>query len=560
VRHDRRVTDQPTIVFRNGPVFRADAARSWATAVAVRDGTIVAVGGDGEVSAYLRDADEVVDLEGRLLLPGFVDAHVHPVMGGLERMRCDLTGGETLADYQATIRDYVTEHADREWVLGGGWGMGAFDHGCPTAEQLDAVVGDRPAFLPNRDHHSAWVSSRALALAGIDADTADPADGRIERDATGRPTGALHEGAADLVERLVPANTQADLDDALLVGQDHLHSLGVVGWQDAWVEVGADGPSVHEAYLRAQQAGTLTARVVGCLWWPRETPPDGVADQVAHFVKVREETAGAGGRYDAGSVKIMLDGVAETFTAAMLEPYLDRCGHATDNTGISFVGGELLRDIVTRLDAAGFQVHFHALGDRAVRDALDAVAAARRANGSADRRHHLAHLQLVHPDDIARFRRLGATANLQALWATHEPEMDELTIPFLGERRAAWQYPFGDLFRSGATLAMGSDWPVSSPDPLAAIHVAVNRVSPVAPEGTPAFLPGQALPLAAAVAAYTAGSSYVSRLEGVGGTVAVGHRADLVVLDRDPFDGPPDEIGRARVERTYVDGRLVHRA
>lgn len=552
------MSEHPTIVFHNGPVFRADAARSWASAVAVRDGTIVAVGGDAEVAPYLRDAAEVVDLDGRLLLPGFVDAHVHPVMGGLERMRCDLTGGRSLAEYQATVRAYVEADPNRGWVLGGGWSMGAFDHGCPRAEELDAVVGDRPAFLPNRDHHSAWVSSRALQLAGIDATTPDPADGRIERDTAGNPTGALHEGAADLVERLVPANTQEDFDRALRVGQAYLHSLGVVGWQDAWVEVDAAGPSVHEAYLRAQESGTLTARVVASLWWPRETTAEAVADQVAHLVKVREEAAGAGPRYDPGTVKIMVDGVVETYTAALLEPYLDRCGHPTGNTGLSFVGGDLLRSVVTQLDAAGFQVHFHALGDRAVRDALDAVAAARRENGSADRRHHLAHLQLVHPDDVPRFGQLGATANLQALWAAHEPEMDDLTIPYLGEERAALQYPFADLLRAGATLAMGSDWPVSTPDPLAAMHVAVNRISPGAPEGTPAFLPGQSIPLPVAMAAYTAGSSYVSRLEQVTGSVAVGLRADLVLLDRNPFDGPAESIADARVLRTYVDGTLVH--
>ncbi|HEY6933805.1 MAG TPA: amidohydrolase family protein, partial [Marmoricola sp.] len=246
------MSDQPTTVFRNGPVFRADAARSWATAVAVRDGTVVAVGGDEAVAPYLPQADEVVDLAGRLLLPGFVDAHAHPVMGGLERMRCDLSDRRSLEGYQEVIRRYVDEHPDRPWVIGGGWSMGDFEHGCPTAATLDAVVGDRSAYLPNRDHHSAWVSSRALQIAGIDASTPDPADGRIERDASGNPTGALHEGAMDLVERLLPAETQADLDAALQVGQAYLHSLGVTGWQDAWVEVGGGGPSVHEAYLRAQ--------------------------------------------------------------------------------------------------------------------------------------------------------------------------------------------------------------------------------------------------------------------------------------------------------------------
>ncbi|OXM72898.1 amidohydrolase [Amycolatopsis thermalba] len=543
-----------TTVFRNGAVFCADAARSVASAVAVRDGVIVAVGGDAEVASIR--AGDVVDLHGRLLLPGFVDAHVHPVMGGLERLRCDLSGLATADEYLAAIGGYAAAHPDRAWILGGGWSMSAFPRGCPTAAVLDRTVPDRPVFLPNRDHHSAWVNTPALELAGISADTPDPADGRIERDEHGLPTGTLHEGAMALVERLVPAPAQADFDAGLREAQRHLHSLGVVGWQDALVEVDGPGASVHAAYLRAQREGTLTARVTGALWWDRACPPDGVADQVAALVKLREETARLGGRYDVGTVKVMLDGVAETFTAAMLEPYLDRCGHPTGNRGLSFLDAELAKAVTIALDAAGFQVHFHALGDRAVRDALDAIAAARAANGSSGRRHQLAHLQVVHPDDVPRFRRLGATANLQALWATHEPQMDELTIPFLGDERAARQYPFGDLFRGGATLAMGSDWPVSSPDPLAAVHVAVNRVGYDAPAGTPPLGAHQALPLPVALAAYTAGSAWVSRVDT--GTIAVGRPADLVVLDRDPFDGPVGEIGAARVARTYIDGRLVH--
>lgn len=530
-----------------------------ATALAVRDGLIVAVGGDADVAPYLRGA-EVVDLDGRLALPGFVDAHVHPVMGGLERLRCDLSTGATAEDYVAMITRHVATHPDQPWVLGGGWSMSAFPGGRPTRHALDAAVSDRPAYLPNRDHHSAWVNSRALELAGIDTRTPDPVDGRIERDTNGAPTGTLHEGAMNLVARLLPPDTQDDYDAGLQEAQRYLHSLGVVAWQDAWVAADSTGPSVHGAYLRAQEQGRLTARVSAALWWERDCPLDGVRDQVSGLAKLREETAALGSRYRAETVKVMLDGVAETFTAAMLDPYLDPCGHPTDNRGLSFLDPQLIQEVATTLDEVGFQIHFHALGDRAVRDALDALAVAREANGPVDRRHQLAHLQLVHPDDIGRFRELGAIANAQALWAAHEPQMDELTIPFLGGERASRQYPFGDLVRAGSSFAMGSDWPVTTPDPLAAIHVAVNRIYYGAAPATPALGPEQGLSLPTALAAYTAGSAWATRLEATSGSIAVGRPADLVVLDRNPFEASSIEIGAATVDRTYIDGRLVYHA
>jgi predicted amidohydrolase YtcJ len=546
-----------TTVFRGGPVFCSDAARSTASAVAVDDtGTIVAVGGDDEVSPYLERASEVVDLDGRLLVPGFIDAHVHPVRGGVEMGQCNLTGGASVAGYAELIGQYAATHPEREWILGGGWSMAPFPGGKPTRHDVDPVVSDRPFFLPNRDHHSYWANSRALELAGVDASTPDPDDGRIERDSAGEPTGLLHEGASHLIESLLPEPSQADYDEGLRVAQRYLHSLGIVGWQDAWVRYAGKGATEHEAYRRASVEGWLTARVRGALWWERSCPADDVADTVAELVRLRSEV-GTDGNYRATSVKIMQDGVAETFTAAMLEPYLDQCGHATDNTGHSFLTVELLRQVVMALDAAGFQIHVHALGDRAVRETLDALAAARSVNGTSDLRHHLAHLQVVHPDDIRRFRQLGATATVQALWACHEPQMDDLTIPFLGERRSGWQYPFGDLFRDGACLAMGSDWPVSSPDPLQAIHTAVNRTDVAAPAGTPPLDAGQGLTLATALAAYTSGSAYINGVDDRSGTIAPGMTADLVVLDRNPFDGPVSEIGLTTVDRTYINGTLV---
>ncbi|WP_217545101.1 amidohydrolase [Streptomyces sp. GbtcB6] len=537
------------LLFTGGPVLTPEGP--VATAVAVTGERITAVGPAGELRELAGPRTEVVDLAGRLLLPGFQDAHIHPVPAGLELTQCDLTGLRTAEETVAAVRAYAKAHPERAWILGGGWSMEAFAGGTPTKELLDAVVPDRPVYLPNRDHHGAWVNSRALELAGIGRDTPDPADGRIERDASGVPSGTLQEGAMQLVGRLAPPATPADRLAALLHAQRHLHALGITAWQDALVGefLGMDDPS--QAYLTAARDGSLTARVVGALWWDRERG----AEQIPELVEKR--TALSHGRFRAGTVKLMLDGVAENGTAALLDPYLDKCGCATGNRGKSFIDPKQLPMYVAELDALGFQCHFHALGDRAVRDALDAVEAARAANGMSDTRPHLAHLQVVHPDDVPRFARLGATANIQALWAAHEPQMDELTIPFLGSERAGWQYPFGSLLRAGARLAGGSDWPVSSPDPLQGIHVAVNRVEPGG--DAPVFLPGERLGIGAAITAYTAGSAYVNHLDDTG-RVAVGTLADLVVLDRDPFTGPPERIADTRVAHTYVGGARVYSA
>ncbi len=536
--------------FVNGTLFDGHQYMG-AGSLLVEGGRIATVVGDEAALSGAGSHVRVVDLQGGLLAPGFVDAHVHAVQGGLERIRCDLSEGETREDYLAIIADHARTHPDAEWILGGGWAMSAFPGGTPTAADLDTVVPDRPVFLPNRDHHGAWVNSRALAIAAVDADTPDPPHGRFERDVVGFPSGTLHEGAMHAVARHAPVTDPDDYDAGLLAGQAHLHSLGVTGWQDAIVGdyAGMDDPG--PVYLRAAERGDLTAYVVGALWWDR----DRGEDQVASLVERR--AAYTHGRFRATSVKIMQDGVAENFTAAMTSPYLDRCGHATDNRGHSFVEPGALQRYVVRLAAEGFQVHVHGIGDRGVREALDAFAAA----GPGDLRHQVAHLQLVHPDDVPRFGELGVAANLQMLWAVLDDQMVELTLPFLGEERSRWQYPFGDLHRTGARLVAGSDWPVSTPDPLAAIHVAVNRTTYGADgrEGTEPFLPDQALDLATAFAAYTSGSAWVNHRDDAG-VLRPGAVADLVVLDRDPFAGDLPDVGETHVVSTWVDGMPVFEA
>jgi predicted amidohydrolase YtcJ len=533
------------LVFVNGPVFTQDG---FSSGLAVSGGRVVALGAD-DARELTGPRTETVDLAGRLLIPGFQDAHIHAVMGGVELGQCDLTGTTDRDEYLRRISEYAANNPDAEWIVGGGWSMESFENGIPDRHLLDRVVPDRPVFVLNRDHHAAWVNTVALERAGITRDTPDPATGRIDRDENGDPVGALQEGAMSLVE--IPEVSPAEYEAGLIRAQDLLHSLGITAWQDAMLAATNGYADVSDAYEAAARAGTLSATVVGALWWDR----DRGAEQIPELLAKRERLTH--GRLRSTSVKLMLDGIAENFTAAMTAPYRDGCGCATANRGLDFIDPAKLKDYVTELDALGFQTHFHALGDQAVRNALDAIEAARTANGHRDTRPHLAHLQVVHPDDVPRFAALGATANMQPYWAAHEPQMDELTIPFLDPDLAGWQYPFGDLQRSGARLAGGSDWPVSTPDPLQGIHVAVNRVLPE--QDRDRFLPDQALDLRTALAAYTSGTAYVNHLDDTG-TLAPGMRADLVVLDRDPFAAPSGEIGETRVALTYIDGRTVYAA
>jgi predicted amidohydrolase YtcJ len=553
-----RTDGAPDLVLTNGGVYTVDAAERWAQAVAVGGGRIVAVGTDADVRDLIGAGTQVIDLRGRMVLPGFQDAHVHAGAAGLDRLRCDLSPLHSADGYLKAIRGYADAQPGTEWIMGGGWAMDVFPGGTPSAAELDRAIPDRPVFLSNRDNHAAWVNSRALELAGIDAATLDPSDGRIEREEGGSPQGTLHEGAMTLVRRIMPSTSAQDIERAILIAQDYLHSLGITAWQDAIVGEYPTMPDTRDAYPALVGRGKLTARVVGALWWERGRGVEQVDDRIAE----RERSTD---RYRATSVKIMLDGVCENRTACMLDPYLDPGGEPTDGRGLSYVDPAELPGVLTRLDAEGFQVHIHVIGDGAVRAALDAIEAARKANGSSDHRHHLAHIQVVHPDDLPRFRQLGVVANGQPLWAANDPQMTELTLPVLGPERSTWQYPFGSLLRSGAVLAFGSDWPVSSPDPIEEIHTAVNRTTAPGyayagddPRQLEPFLPAERLTLSQAIRAFTMGSAYVNHLETQTGSIEVGKLADLVVLSENLFALDPGELTSARVLLTLVDGRPVY--
>jgi hypothetical protein len=544
----RMTTEAADLILRGGAIHTVDDALPHATALAVRAGRIVTVGADRDVDGLIGPRTHLVELRGRTVLPGFQDAHLHPITSGSDKLRCDLFGVPGGAGGAVdAVRAYAVANPDVPWIVGSGWSMSDFPGGTPHRRDLDRAVGDRPVYLENRDGHTAWVSSRALELAGIDASSADPPGGRIERDPDGSPSGALHEAATKPVEDLLPATTDDERERGLLVGQAYAHSVGITAWQDANVR-----PGDEAAYRTIDGRGQLTGRVVGALRFEAGWDVDAVD------VLIERRATGGTARFAPTSVKIMVDGVLEVFSGAMLTPYLGVDGRPTDRTGILFFEPDLLTRVVTRLDAEGFQCHFHVIGDRAARVALDAIEAALRANGPTDARHQLAHIQLIHPDDVPRFAALGAVANAQPLWACHDPQMDELTIPFLGPERSSWQYPFGSLLRAGARLAMGSDWGVSTADVLEEIQVAVERVHHLLAGRAAVFYPDERISLDRAVHAFTMGSAYANHLDDATGSLTVGKLADLVVLDRDLWDRGAGMIAEARVIGTFIDGRPVY--
>ena len=543
----------PDIVFRNGHVFDGHRRRAGQT-VAVRQGRVLAAGSDAAVTAHLRPGAQEVDLAGGLLMPGFHDAHMHPMVGGLERLRCEMSSLSEPSQYLEAVADVARRRPDDPWVRGGGWSVDAFDRHGPTAALLDSVVPDRPAFLPSTDHHDAWVNTRALEVAGITRDTPDPRDGWIERDADGTPTGTLREAAMALVWDHVET-TRDQYADALREAQRHLHGWGLTGWHDALIGgyAGLDDPT--QAYLDLIAAGELTARVRCSQWWDRSRTD--VDTQVAELVRTRDALAEQG--LDAGSVKVMMDGIAETFTASLTEGYTDLQGCPCGDHGLPFLSHDQAVEAVTALDAAGLQVHFHAIGDAAVHDALDAVEEARRRNGMNGRRHQLAHLQLVRPEDRYRFGDLQVVANLQGMWAHRATPAVALLEPHLDAERWSWHYPFRDILDGRARFSGGSDWPVNPPEPIAAVHVLVNRRpwTPDPDQAVEPLVPAQSITLEEALSAYTRGSAWADHRADAG-FVHVGARADLVVLDRDPFGLPPEEIGACEVVSTWAEGRLVH--
>jgi len=556
------------MVFRGGVVYTVDESQPRAEGVAVRDGRIVFVGSAEEASDFVGPETEVVELAGRMLLPGFIDTHVHPVSGGIELGECDLNPAATrdeviriVADCAArmdaealerTAGNSASTGADPSapaWLRGGGFQLPFFPNGAPPAALLDSLVPNRPAYLTSADAHTAWVNTRALELAGITATTPDPLpDGIIVRTPDGSPQGTLRESAMELVARLLEERSEAAVRAGLDRGLELAARFGITTVHEA-----SASPAFARAYASAEREGRLTARAVVAL----RVDPERGTEQIPELVALRDETRGRLVRPVAA--KIFLDGVIEGGTAALLEPYLDQPG----SRGALNLPPDSLNALVAALDDAGFKVHVHAIGDRAIRVALDAFEAAstRASSETADRtesRHIIAHIQLFDPADLPRFQALGVVASFQPLWAYADTYIVDLTEPRLGPERARWLYPIRSLMETGAIVAAGSDWSVTSMDPLRAIEVALTRRDPDLDAGEP-WIPEERVGLEAMLRAYTLNGAMAGDMEEETGSISVGKSADLVVLDTDLFSVPPERISDARVELTLFEGRVVYR-
>jgi len=538
----------------NGRVYMVDAGRSWAEAIAIRDGRIIWVGDDVGRASWVGENTQLVDLQGHMVLPGFQDAHTHPVVSGWEYLQCPLFESKGVDALLARIAGCVAlAPADGSWVQGSGWLVSDFaPSGLPDKKLLDAIAPDRPLAMYSTDGHSLWVNSAALAAAGITADTPNPPEGRIDRyPGSTEPSGSLQEDSAmALVQAVIPAPSPEDLEEGLRYARNLFHSLGITAVQDAKVKLHpGDAYYGLDTYHTLDDRGTLNLHVVAAMLWD---PKRSLADQLPEFIATRDR--GSRGEVRANTVKIFQDGVVETQTAAMLAPYT---GRVDGYRGDLLNSQAALNEAVLALDAAGFQIHLHAIGDGAIRSSLDALEQAWEHNGSRDSRHHIAHIEIFDPADIPRFARLGVAANFQPLWALNDEYITELTVPIIGPERSRWLYPIASLQRSGARVVFGSDWSVSSANPLDGIEVAVTRLDPDGAGGEP-LLPGEAISLADAIAHYTIDSAWVNFLDAETGSIEAGKLADLVVLDRDLFAGPPEQINEAKVLATLFGGKLVY--
>jgi predicted amidohydrolase YtcJ len=520
-------------------VWTGDPARPRAEALAIRGRTILAVGSSGEIRRHVGPRTEVLDLRGRFVAPGFNDAHLHFLV--LEE--ADLGGAADLADVQARIRSFAESHRERPWILGRGWVYSAFPGGLPDRRWLDEVAADRPAFLQSYDGHTGWANSRALEVAGITRATPDPPGGAIVRNADGEPTGVLKEAAQALVRAQVPQPSAAERYTALRQRLREAASYGLTSVQNASFQ-----PAELPVYERALGEGAMSLRVYWALPFKKDLP----AAELARYRDLRRRHAGPLLKF--GAVKGFLDGVVESKTAALFEPYANGGGSGQ----LDWSDEDLFRTAAF-YDRHGFQILLHAIGDRAIAQALDAYAYAARVNGTRGRRHRVEHIEVARPADLPRFRALGVIASTQALFATPDANTLGVYVPNLGPEREARAMAFRSLDEAGAVQAFGSDWPVYPMEPLRGIYVAATRRSP---EGTPEspWTPAQRIPVEAALRHFTVDASYASFEERRKGTLAPGMLADLVVLSHDILALPPERLLEAKVLLTIMDGRDTYRA
>jgi predicted amidohydrolase YtcJ len=530
-------------VYTNGRIYTVNEAQPWAEAIAIKEERISFVGSDDLARAHIGPDTRTYDLAGKLMLPAFQDGHIHPVDSALDMLSCSLYDVWTLQEYLQILADCAVADPDAEWIRGGGWSMDVFGPGgIARKELLDEIVPDRPVYLESKDGHTGWVNSRALQLMGVDKSTPNPKDGIIDRDpVTGEAIGSLQEDAVELAYNALPEWSVQERIEGLRYTRDMLHRIGITA-----IQTGYSDEKDLQAFQALDNKGELGLRTVSSFYWHGNLP----TDQLPAMLDLRK-------RYEGGNlrpiaVKVFQDGVAENFTAGMLEPYNREEG----GNGMQVFEPTALNDLVTRLDAAGFQLHCHSIGDRATRECLDAVEASQRTNGDLGHRHTLVHLQFIDTADYGRFAALGAVANFQPYWALADEYVSELVAPFVSADVNERMYPIRSIIDTGARVSFGSDWAVSSADPLLGIETALTRLDP---EGSdyPALNKDEAISLRQAIRGYTIDAAYQLQHDDKTGSIEVGKLADLIVLDRNLFEIEPEGINEARVVLTLFGGKPV---
>lgn len=538
---------QSDLIIKNGSIYTVDQGRTWAEAIAVAGNKIIFVGSDEATESYIGAETEIIDLEGKMVLPGFVDAHAHPSHGldFFSNINLYLLG--TLAEYERAIKGFVDTHPNAETFRGGGWSDTLFPHLGPSKEILDAIVPDRPIAIVSYDGHSLWVNSVTLEQAAITLETPDPEGGRIERHPdTGQPSGTLRETAAKLIESVIPEPSLEERKKALLAYQDMALSVGIIMSHDAMLDVdsiAAFNALASENRLKMRFRGSITIE-----------PDIGIEQQIKLVVNERSKNTHP--YFQTHAAKIFVDGVVEGGTAYLLDPY----EHKPAYRGDPIWSPEILNAASVSLDKQNIQIHYHVIGDAATRITLDALEQAQESNGKRDARHLMTHLQLVAPEDIHRFAQFGVVGVPQPFWFKIDEYYSELALPYLGKERADSQYPMQSFIDAGVIMASASDFPVTIPfDPLIAIQTGIAR-STISDSSEDVLWPEERSTLEEMIVSYTYNGAYANFLEKETGSIEVGKQADMIVLDQSLFDIPTSEIAKTKVLLTIVDGQAVYKA
>jgi predicted amidohydrolase YtcJ len=543
----------PDRILLNGKIWTGDEARPQAQALAVSGDKILMVGSDAEIRALAAPDTAILDLQGRLVVPGFQDSHLHFPGNSINEM--DLHGVETLEDFQQRLREFARTHPTLPWITGHGWGYSAFPKQTVDKKYIDEVISERPVYLTERDGHMGFANSRALQIAGISSATTDPPNGHIMKKEDGEPTGELKESAQELMFRKIPPRTLEDQYASLLQHMDEAAAAGLTAAQDAWTNL-----DVLPVYQRAAAANALKLRlrlappILANLG--QASPPNHklekplTAADLEPYKKLRDTYQGPMLKLIA--VKGMLDGTVDARTAAMFEPYVG------GGSGIPMWEQDDLNRTVALLDKEGFQVLLHAIGDKAIHMALGAFEYAAETNGTSGRRHRVEHVEVPLLADLPRFKQLGVIASTQAMFASPDATVLDNFAVLLGPERASHADSFKIFDDAGAVQAFGSDWGVFPFEPLPAIYCAVTRMTP---QGAPAggWYPAGRISVEAALRHYTKDGAYATFDETTRGTLTPGKLADFVVLSKDILTIPPAEILNTKVLLTVMGGKDTYR-